>query len=211
MIFNCSQEDEFSLYYERVPWTNFFLPWLSCKHMSIRWNSKFILGNLVPILEDKELSLLDLEDEEMELVVTGLQVATTSSIFKVRISTMGFSALELLHVLSSLIVSPRNHSMVATSNLIEPLVKMATCGLLPEQAAACNLMWKLLERLPLQRPLVGELRPVEGALKSLKHCGEPQLEAVSNCVLMELEGISNMQGRNFICTLHASLSLKHED
>ena len=194
MIFNCSQEELFSLYYERASWTNFFLPWLSCKHLSIKWHSKFILGNLLPILEEEELSLLDLEEEEMEFLVSGFEVATTSSIYKVQISSMVFSALELLCILTSLIASPRNYSIVATPTLIQPLIRMVSCDLLPEQVAACTLIWKLLERLPLQRPVGGELLPLIAALQPLECCGQPQLESLSKCILMEMEGISSNSG-----------------
>lgn len=198
VIFNCSQEDIFSLYYERESWIRFFLPWLSCKHLSIKWNCKFILGHLTAILENEELPLLDLEDEEIALLVAGFKVATTSSIFKVQISNMVYSALELLNILIHLIASPRNHYAVATPTLIQPVAKMLSCGLLPEQIAACTLVWKLLERLPLCRPVGDELLPIITALESLKCCGQPQLETLSKCVLMEIQGLSSNSGRNSI-------------
>lgn len=196
VIFNCSQEESFSLYYERQSWGSFFLPWLSCQHLDVKWHCKFILGNLAPILEEKELSLLDLEDEELAFLVTGFEVATTSSIFKVQISSMVFTALELLHILKNLIASPRNYATVATPTLLQPLVKMVSCGLLPEQVAACSLIWKILERLPLPRPAGEELVPLMTALESLKSCGQPRLEMLSKCILMEMEGISSNPGDN---------------
>lgn len=195
MIFNCSQEANFSLYYERESWTNFFLPWLSCKHLNIKWNCKFILGNLIPILEDEELSLLDLEDEEMSLLVAGLEAATKSKVFKVQILSMVFTILELLRILSNLIASPRNYYAIATPSLIQPLVKVVTCDRLPEQVAACTLIWRLLERLPLQRPLGAELQAVITALQPLRSCGQPRLQILSKCIIMEMEGISTNSGK----------------
>lgn len=200
IISNCSQEDGFSLYYEREAWSSFFLPWMSCKHLHIKWHCKFILGNLLPILEDHELSLLEFDDEEMALLLTGFQIATTSSVFGVQISNMGFSALELLQNLTRLIANPRNHSNVTTPAIIQPLVRMVSCGHLPEQIAACNLIWKLLERLPLHRRVGNELLPLIKALNSLKCCDKPQLETLSKCILMELEGISDNPG-DFSCTI----------
>ena len=184
IIFNSSQKDLFYLYYSRVQWIDFCTPWINCDRLEFRWCCKFILGNLLPILEEKEYALLDLKEDEVSIFISGLIAACSSSVMKVQIKGTVFSALELLNILTSLLCGPQNRIHIATPAIIEPLSKLIACDKVPEQIAACKLVWSILD----QGLLSENLRIFQDSLKSLEFSENAQLQTISNCVLLSLEG-----------------------
>ena len=183
MVFNSSQRDLFYLYYSRVQWIDFCTPWINCDRLQFRWCCKFILGNLWPILEENEFSLLDLREDEISILISGLEAACSSSIMKVQINGTVFSALELLNIMITLLLSPQNRIHIATPAIIEPLSTMIVCNKVPEQIAACKLVWKILDQCSIKE----NLKPLQDSLKSTKFSESTQLRTISNCIILILE------------------------
>lgn len=187
IIFNSSQRDLFYLYYNRVRWIDFCTPWISCDRLEFRWCCKFILGNLWPILDEKEHSLLNLEEDEISIFISGLKAACSSSIMKVQIMGTVYSALELMNILISLLIGPQNRIHIATPAIIEPLATMIACNKVPEQIAACKLAWKILDQCSLSENFLKDLKFLQQSLKSLEFSESPQLQNISNCVILTLQ------------------------
>ena len=193
IIFNSSRRDLFYLYYSRVRWIDFCTPWIICDRLQFRWCCKFILGNLWPILEEKEFSLLDLGEDEVSILISGLEAACSSSVMKVQINGTVFSALELMNVLITLLFSTHNRIHLTPPAIIEPLSAMIVCNKVPEQIAACKLVWKILDQCSLKE----DLKLLQESLKSTKLSESAQLQNISNCILWTLERTTGTYVANY--------------
>lgn len=187
IIFTSSQRDLFKLYYSHVQWIDLCTPWINCDQLEFRWCCKFILGNLWPILDEKELSLLELEEDEINIFISGLKAASSSSVMRVQIKGTIFSALELTKILISLLICPQNRIHIATAAIIEPLATMVACDSVSEQIAACKLAWEILDQCSLTENFLKDFQFLQHSLKSLEFSASPQLQNISNCVILTLQ------------------------
>lgn len=137
---------------------------------------------------------MNVEESEISIFISGFEAACLSSIFKVQIKGTVYSALELMNILISLILGPKNCSHIASPKIVKPLSTMITCNKAPEQITACKLVWKILDQCLPSENFLEDLKPLKHSLKSLECSQSMQLQTISKCVILTLERTKGNSG-----------------
>lgn len=208
IIYNCCQVPSIRRYFlspefDCVP---IFKPFVTSPYLEVCLHAKFVLSYLSALLSAKEVDeLLLLTFEEQDSFLEALQVGTSTNNRQVDCKTCSFSVSEALRTLKNLAANLGNCEMLIKSDIIPSLAASLISGVISEQKAGCELIWKLL-RAPTVGPKFRE--KIQSSEISIEDCISPlllyddeELIMLADCVLFSMVAAEN-EGMKFriFCT-----------
>lgn len=189
IVCNCAVEKPFITYLPLIDWASFLSPWISPSFGSTRLHAKFLCGHVGLSLCYDDLSLLKLEDRDVNSLTRCLASASASENLQGSVFEYSFSASELLTIIQQLIINPDNYQAFAKSSLIPSLLALIVNGSICVKKMVCNLFWCLMDSSFFKDAIKSSELPLDDVFS--EESQDRHIKLLNELILVEIHEISD--------------------
>ena len=194
-ICNCAYATDITKYFlvPELDCVSIFEPYANSPFFEVRLHAKILLGHLLPLISERDFSILQLTSADMDSFLDAFQTGTTSANREFQCQDSTFSVAEAAHALKALAANPKNCDMIVSKNLVPALATLLSCGDIAELKAGCELVWNILS-LPrcgsvFREQLELSEIPLVECLQFLQESEDEALSLLSHCVLFAMDAL----------------------
>ena len=196
-ICNCAYSTNITNYFlvPELDCVSIFEPYANSPFFEVRLHAKILLGHLLPLISERDFSVLQLTSADLNCFLEAFKTGTTSANREFQCQDSTFSVTEAAHALKSLVANPKNCEMIVRKNLVPALATLLSCGDTAELKAGCELIWSLLsspsQGLKFKEQLELSEIPLVECLHFLQESEDKALSLLSHCVLFAMDALED--------------------